>query len=400
MKLEPLIYSDVVIVGAGLVGMAAAIAIHHAGLKVILVDAKNPAQTFAKDNGDLWDQKIYAISPKNVQWLKSLDVWQHIDETRVGRMQAMQIWGDVRATPLLLAADDANQDDLALIVENKALMQAMLKQLQHCEIQTIYDSPGEQLALTSSEARLKLTKQTIESALLLAADGAHSWVRTQADVFVNRNDYEQIAIVANFEVEKSHAHTAMQWFAHDDKGQNNILAFLPLPGNRISIVWSVARQYGQELLALTSDAFIQRLMEASGRALGDMTMITPPASFPLALQTSAVMTQSSSVFIGDAAHQIHPLAGQGMNLGFRDVIDLIEILKSRNPYQTINDPSLLKRYSRVRKEDIYGMQLLTDGLYRLFANRNSAVKAVRNWGLGVVDNSTVKKLLVEKAIAL
>jgi 2-polyprenyl-6-methoxyphenol hydroxylase-like FAD-dependent oxidoreductase len=192
----------------------------------------------------------------------------------------------------------------------------------------------------------------------------------------------------------------MQWFAHDDKGQNNILAFLPLPGNRISIVWSVARQYGQELLALTSDAFIQRLMEASGRALGDMTMITPPASFPLALQTSAVMTQSSSVFIGDAAHQIHPLAGQGMNLGFRDVIDLIEILKSRNPYQTINDPSLLKRYSRVRKEDIYGMQLLTDGLYRLFANRNSAVKAVRNWGLGVVDNSTVKKLLVEKAIAL
>jgi 2-polyprenyl-6-methoxyphenol hydroxylase-like FAD-dependent oxidoreductase len=129
-------------------------------------------------------------------------------------------------------------------------------------------------------------------------------------------------------------------------------------------------------------------------------MITPRASFPLALHKSNVMTRQAAVFIGDAAHQIHPLAGQGMNLGFRDIMDLTDILKSKNPYQAINDPGLLKQFSRARKEDMFGIQLLTDGLYRLFAKQNRAVKTIRNWGMSAVDNSYVKKLLVEKAIAL
>lgn len=393
---------DITIVGAGLVGMAAAIALQQAGFSVALVDGKNPANTNADLIDDsLWDQRVYAISPKNAAWLRSLGVWQLLKSERIGEMQAMQIWGDASAAPLDLMAEDANQDCLGFIVEASNLTQALMQKIAASEISTLFDNPCAALTAHSSKAELQLANQSmIESVLLLAADGSHSWVREQLNIPMQQKSYDQIAIVANFEVEKSHANTARQWFAHDVKDKNSILAWLPLPENKISIVWSVSSQYANQLLQLTADEFTREVSMAGTTLLGEMSLITSPASFPLALQTSTTLTKDCVVLVGDAAHQIHPMAGQGMNLGFRDVINLVELLKEKSLYQSVSDSGLLKRYSRVRKADMLNMLLLTDGLYQLFASRNGAVKKVRNWGLSVTNHKAIKKLLVQNAIAL
>lgn len=393
---------DITIVGAGLVGMAAAIALQQAGFSVALVDGKNPANTSANLVDDhVWDQRIYAISPKNAAWLDSLGIWSLLKQERIGEMQAMQIWGDTSVAPLDLAAEDANQDCLGFIVEASNLQQALMQKIAASEISTLFDNPCVALIAHSYKAELQLANQVmIESALLLAADGGQSWVREQLTIQTQQKSYDQIAVVANFEVEKSHANIARQWFAHDVDGKNSILAWLPLPENKISIVWSVSSQYASQLLQLTLDEFTMEVAKAGTQLLGEMRLVTSPASFPLALQTSTTLTKNCVILVGDAAHQIHPMAGQGMNLGFRDVMNLVEILKEKSIYQAVSDSSLLKRYSRVRKADMLNMLVLTDGLYQLFASRNGAVKKVRNWGLSVTNHKAIKKLLVQNAITL
>lgn len=392
---------DIAIVGAGLVGMAAAVAMQQAGFSVALVDSKNPTNKNTGLVEDTWDQRVYAISPKNAAWLHSLGVWQLLDPTRIGEMQAMQIWGDASIVPLDLSAEDVNQDHLGFIVEARNLNQALIQKIEASDIHILFDSPCAALTADPNKAVLQFAnKQIIESRLLLAADGSHSWVREQFSISMQQKSYDQIAIVANFEVEKAHSNIARQWFAHDVEGKNSILAWLPLPENRISIVWSVSSQYASQLLQLTADEFTREVSMAGIGLLGGMKLITVPASFPLALQTSSTLIKDCMVLVGDAAHQIHPMAGQGMNLGFRDITELIDILKHKNPYQSVNDSSLLKHYSRVRKADTLNMLMLTDGLYRLFASRNRAVKKVRNWGLSVTNYRSIKKLLVENAIAL
>ncbi|HSH53795.1 MAG TPA: FAD-dependent oxidoreductase [Methylotenera sp.] len=391
---------DVAIVGAGLVGMASAIALQQAGFSVALIDSKSPDQsTDADDN--VWDQRIYAISPKNAAWLDCLGIWQLLKPTRIGEMQAMQIWGDASEAPLDLAAEDVNQDHLGFIVEAGNLTQALMQKIEASDIHIMFNNRCAALTTQPNKAVLELTNQAmIQSTLLLAADGSHSWVREQLSMPMQQKSYDQIAIVANFEVKSAHSNIARQWFAHDVDGKNSILAWLPLPGNRISIVWSVSSQYASQLLQLTIDEFTKEVAKAGNHQLGEMGLITSPASFPLALQTSTTLTKDCVVLVGDAAHQIHPMAGQGMNLGFRDVINLVELLKDKSSYQSVSDSGLLKRYSRVRKADTLNMLMLTDGLYRLFASRNGTVKKVRNWGLSVTKHKSIKKLLVENAIAL
>jgi ubiquinone biosynthesis UbiH/UbiF/VisC/COQ6 family hydroxylase len=206
--------------------------------------------------------------------------------------------------------------------------------------------------------------------------------------------------VANFNCERPHAHIARQWFSHDSLGKNSILAWLPLPDNTISIVWSVSTGLADTLLALSDADFTKQVMAAGGAELGDLKLLGATAVYPLNLQKTDVFVHDCAVLVGDAAHQVHPMAGQGVNLGFRDVIDLIEIIKDKSQYQAINDSSLLKRYARLRKADMLNMLVLTDGLYTLFASQNVAIKKVRNWGLSATNHQVIKKMLVANAIAL
>ncbi len=217
---------------------------------------------------------------------------------------------------------------------------------------------------------------------------------------VQHKDYEQTAIVANFTTERPHANTARQWFTQDAMGKSAVLAWLPLPENKISIVWSAPTAHATTLLQLSPEAFTHAVMQAGGGALGEMHLMGQPASFPLTLKQASKSVMPSVVLVGDAAHSVHPMAGQGVNLGCRDVIDLLNLLGARHVYQPINDAALLKQYARIRKADLLSMVTLTNGLYHLFESPYSMVKNVRNWGLTTANQQTVKKLLIANAIAL
>jgi ubiquinone biosynthesis UbiH/UbiF/VisC/COQ6 family hydroxylase len=398
---------DVTIVGAGLVGLSAAIAMRKAGHEVALVDQQmHTTDSRVSDSDTDWDQRIYAISPNNMQWLSSLGAWQLLDTARIGEMQAMEIWGDATAKPLSLLAEDDNADDLGFIVEERILRKALMQQVQACGVRTFFGGKCKVLNSTSKQAILKLdTQQVIESSLLIAADGVNSWVRQQLGIAVEQKDYQQTAIVANFSIEKPHGNIARQWFRQDATSSDTerhcgILAWLPLPGNKISIVWSAPSQHAEYLMQLEASAFSHEVMQAGNAALGQLSMIGAPAVFPLVLKKAEDLVMGSVVLAGDAAHRIHPMAGQGVNLGFRDIVELTEILASRHLYQPMNDGSLLKRYTRARKADLSNMLILTNGLYHLFESQNTSVQKVRNWGLSATNQQIIKKKLVRQAIAL
>lgn len=397
--------TDIAIVGAGLVGLAASVALTKLGYAVTIVDAKNP-QSVSDLSQTSWDQRIYAISPNNVAWLKELGAWQLLDPARISGMQAMEIWGDTTNLPLTLSADDANADGLGFIVENRALMQALVSQVEAHSINTIFGAQCNSLVMSrtkgeSTNVLINLDNgTTLKTKLLIAADGAHSWVRQQLDIRTQQKSYHQRAVVANFECEKSHANIARQWFAKDAENENSILAWLPLPDNRISIVWSASEAFAESILELGQEEFTRQVAQAGGNILGEMKLITEPASFPLLMQQSLHMAKDNVVLIGDAAHQIHPMAGQGVNLGFRDVIDLVETLSSKRTIQSIADPSLLRSYERKRKNDAAKMLLLTDGLFSLFDSPNRIIQQARNHGLSMIDQVWIKKLLVENAVSL
>jgi len=403
---DSILKTDVTVVGAGLVGLSAALAMHRVGHEVVLVDNQACPIPQQLENDTDWDQRIYAISPKNAQWLSDLGAWDSLDATRIGKMQSMEIWGDTGGKSLSLAAEDVNADDLGFIVEERALRTALMQQVQACGVHTLFGSQCTSLSTTPEKATLTLeNQQVIESKLLIAADGASSWVRRQQDIAVEEKDYQQTAIVANFITEKPHGNIARQWFRQDGATADGsthcgILAWLPLPGNKISIVWSAPSQYANCLLALDAEAFTKEVMLAGNSALGELTIMGEAAAFPLVLKKAESLVQDCVVLAGDAAHRIHPMAGQGVNLGFRDVIDLIEAVSHRNPYQPINDKGLLKRYARVRKVDMFNMLTLTNGLYHLFESQNAVISKVRNWGLSATNQQSVKKMLVKNAIAL
>ena len=393
------IKTDVAVVGAGLVGLAAALAFNHAGYEVLLIDSKQP-EVFSGCSTD-WDQRIYAISPKNAEWLTRLGAWQLLDMERVTEMQAMEIWGDDVAEPLQLSADDANADVLGFIVEERALKQALLQSLQAGNVKTIYGISCTEIKSSAQHSTLRLNDQTVvESTLLLAADGVNSWVRQQLGIAVQQKPYHQTAIVANFSTEKSHGNIARQWFTQDTDGHVGIMAWLPLLEKKVSIVWSVSTQYAETLLKLDEDDFTRQVMAVGDSTLGTFKLITSPAAFPLVLKKAGQMVKDSIVLVGDAAHRVHPMAGQGVNLGFRDVIDLLDDMESRNQYASINDIGLLAHYARRRKADLHNMTTLTNGLYHLFESQNYMLKKVRNFGLLATNHQVVRKRLVTSAISL
>jgi ubiquinone biosynthesis UbiH/UbiF/VisC/COQ6 family hydroxylase len=220
-------------------------------------------------------------------------------------------------------------------------------------------------------------------------------VREVAGIAMTPGDYGQLGVVANFSCEKPHRGAAFQWFMRD-----GVLALLPLPGDRASMVWSIARERGQELLALAPGELAAAVESASRGALGALKLLAPAAAFPLKLQRVERFVKPRLALVGDAAHNVHPLAGQGMNLGLRDARILADTLLERGVRRDCGEHALLRRYERARKEDVMAMQLTTDGLQKLFMNDAVLVSEARNLGLRLVDGLPfVKSLLVRHAIA-
>ena len=402
------IVTDIMIVGAGLVGMATAICLGRLGYQVVLIDQKMPNAEISSN----LDSRIYAISPSTMQWLKTLGVWQLVDAKRINPINAMKIFGDAdvggRVSVLNLLASEVNAQNLGFIVEGQQLAYALWQVLQTMDVKVITNVVCESLETTAQKASLSLVnldsanQQQIEAQLVVAADGGDSWVRAQTNIAVQAKSYQHHAIVANFSSEMPHQDVAVQWFGggkSDNFGSNSVLAFLPLPDNQISIVWSLATEKAQALLHLSDADFIQQLTEQCGGALGDLQLVSQRISFNLSKKTAMRLIDDSLVLVGDAAHQIHPMAGQGVNLGFRDVMALEQALAKSKLASRAIDQRALREYERARSADISRMMALTDGLHRLFGNQNSVVKTLRNWGLSSINQqSFVKKLLIKQVV--
>ena len=383
---------DAVVIGGGLVGTACAVALAQQGFKLALIESAQPMGMPADND---WDSRIYAISPGNAAWLEGLGVWSALDQSRITSIVKMLVYGDDGESRLEFNAYEANAACLGHIVESRLLQHGLWAPLSQSSVEVQTGVQCKSIDWQHDLALIQLDDgQSISSKLVIAADGANSWVRGQTDIALQGHDYGQMGVVANFETTLSHQCIARQWFRED-----GVMAWLPLAGNRISMVWSTHQVHAEALLNLSPQALSDCVAEAGQHVLGELRLITPAAAFPLSLQSVHTVLKPRLVLIGDAAHVIHPLAGQGVNLGFRDVEALAKILEQRSTYQDIGDAMLLRRYERCRKADIMAMQHATDGLQKLFANPQPLVKKLRNWGLRLTDSqATLKKRLMAQAM--
>jgi ubiquinone biosynthesis UbiH/UbiF/VisC/COQ6 family hydroxylase len=389
----PLVH-DALIVGGGLVGASLALALRRSGLSVELIDAEPPQPL---PTGADWDTRVYAISPGNAAFLDTLGVWQRLDPQRMQRVESMIICDDRSAGRLSFSAYDAGLRELAYIVESGALQQALRQAIAEtgAEHQAVAER-AISLQVDEDCARLELAGGSrLQARLVIGADGGNSWLRHAAGLEARVTDYRQLGVVANFETERKHCGAAFQWFRDD-----GVLALLPLPGRRVSMVWSTAEDHAQQLLALDAAALVAEVEAASTGVLGALRLITPPAGFPLRLSHVPKLVAPRIALAGDAAHNVHPLAGQGVNLGFRDVRELVAVLAARAPGQDCGDRQLLRRYERARREDIATMEFGTDGLQKLFAARSVWISGMRNSGMAAVDQLPfLKSLLIRHAAA-
>ena len=384
---------DVVVVGAGLVGASLALALKSAGLRLAVVDAQTPV--LAPDPAT-WDSRVYAVSPGSAAFLDTCGAWDGLDATRLCAVDDMHVFGDDSNSALNFGAYQAGLRELAVIVESRELQRVLWHALDHApQVEIFAPANCRSLHFTADAAQLELGDgRQLQARLIVGADGAESWVRQQAQIEVATRPYRQTAVVANFSMSAPHRGVATQWFRRD-----GVLALLPLPGERVSMVWSTASGHAEQLLSLTPDALAQEVAAAAQETYGAMQVITPAAAFPLRLQRVRRLVAPRLALIGDAAHNVHPLAGQGVNLGFRDARELAQVLAQRGVAADCGDYRLLRRYERARREDISAMQFATDTLQRLFNNDNAPLAKLRNLGLRLVNRQPqLKNFLVRQAV--
>jgi ubiquinone biosynthesis UbiH/UbiF/VisC/COQ6 family hydroxylase len=309
----------------------------------------------------------------------------------------MAIFGDQPSGTLEFSAYDAGMRELAQTVENRELQAALWSALAQASHVSLYTGTRcEDVIWEKERARIVLREGgELATRLVVGADGADSWIRQRAGIREKLHDYGQTGVVANFATALPHEETAFQWFRSD-----GVLALLPLPGRRVSMVWSVPGARARELLFAPAPSLCEQVEEASGGALGALELITPAAGFALKRQRVERLVEPRVALIGDAAHNIHPLAGQGVNLGLRDARELADVLRRRGPQSDCGDYALLRRYERARKEDILMLEATTDGLEKLFSAPAVWMARLRNLGLTLVDlQPPLKNALVRRAVA-
>jgi len=383
---------DVAIVGAGLAGAALARAAR--GLRIALVadEAAGPAPA---PQG--FDSRVYAITPGNAGFLATLGAWRRLAPERLTPVRAMRVFGDDGRSLLEFDAYRAGVGELAWIVEDGALQRALRASLEDAEqVRVLAPERLERLQVAPDKARLQLRGgRTLDARLVVGADGAQSLVREQTAIAVTDTAYRQRAVVANFSCERAHRHCAYQWFQGGP-----VLALLPLPGDHVSMVWSTGEDEAERLLALDPQALARAVAAASGHVLGELGLVTAARAFALRRLAARHMVAPRVALIGDAAHVIHPLAGQGANLGLQDARALAAVLGGREPMRDPGDLRLLRRYERARALEVGAMDATVHGLYRLFGAPARPCAILRNSGLNLTEHlPVIKNLLIRRAMA-
>lgn len=383
------------IVGAGLVGLTMLRATQSLGLRVALCDR---GRIVAPAREGAWDTRVFAVSPGSAALLDALGVWSRLPPERLQAIEAMRVYGDAGGE-LNFSAYDAGERALAWVVENRELVSALHAAVGDGEggAHRVFEG-GEIVALEPAERAVSVRLadgRAIRAKLVIGADGAHSTVRRLAGIESDARSYRQTAVVANFDAEAVHHGRAWQWF-RDDGG---VLALLPLPGRRVSMVWSAPESLAAELGGQATEELGERVAAAVGHALGRLVLTEGPASYPLGIVRTVSPCAPRVVLVGDAAHGIHPLAGQGVNLGFGDVAAMKQVLGERGPVDDPGTEGLLGRFRQLRAEPVFAMQAVTDGLWRLFNLRAGGARSVRNIGMQLVEQLPIlKRALMQPAL--
>jgi 2-octaprenylphenol hydroxylase len=388
---------DVAIVGAGIIGMAAALGLAKAGRRVALIDMR-PLPTMAPLESGIegYDLRVSALTRRSQGLLERLGVWPHIEAARSCAYQHMDVWDDEGTGRIAFHAEDIAQQNIGHIVENKVVAAALAEVIKDSEVQ-VY-APVNVLDIDNHSEGVTVTLETgsIAADLLLGADGALSKVRESQGYFTREWDYNHTGIVATVRMQHPHQHTAWQNFL-----TTGPLALLPLAEpHMVSIVWSCESSKADQLLALDDADFAQQLTRASQGVLGKVEACSQRIGFPLRQRHAVDYVKGRVVLIGDAAHTIHPLAGQGMNLGLADVDVLLqELQRSVDRRLPMVHPQGLKRYQRRRKADNLAMMWTMEGFKRLFARRELALRWLRNEGMGRLDGvADIKNHIVRHAL--
>ncbi|HRK79376.1 MAG TPA: FAD-dependent monooxygenase, partial [Thiobacillus sp.] len=340
-----------------------------------------------------WDTRIYAISPASQRFLERIGAWHRLDGGRIQPVFRMDVAGDDGGA-VRLDAYEAGVPRLATILESGHLQSALWQAIE-ADGNVALRCPAtiESLVRDGASTQLTLADGTaIEAELIVGADGAASRIRDWAGLAATLAPYGQSGVVANFECGRAHRGTAFQWFFDSD-----ILAWLPLSGNCVSMVWSTRSAHADALLMLEPAALAEKVRAAGHERLGELRLLTPAAAFPLRLIRVAAVVAPGVALIGDAAHGVHPLAGQGVNLGFGDAEALAAVL-ARQRRGNCGDMRVLQRYARERAEPVQRMQAVTHGLHHLFADDRAAW--LRNSGMKLVDRlPPLKAMLVREAMS-
>ncbi|OOG24823.1 2-octaprenyl-3-methyl-6-methoxy-1,4-benzoquinol hydroxylase [Thioalkalivibrio denitrificans] len=363
-------------VGGGVVGAAAALALGRAGLRTALLEQSQPPPFDPQGETDL---RVFAVNRASQRLFERLDVWPEMLVRGVSPYEAMEVWDARSPGRIRFEAADVGEPDLGHIIENRVIQSTLWDALDEAGVECLCPATLAHLEILPDAAHADLEDgRRVTASLVVGADGARSRVRTLVGIGVNSTRYGQRAVVANVTTERHNEATAWQRFL-----PTGPLAFLPLADGRSSIVWSTDTEDAERLVGLGEDAFRAELAAAFEYRLGAVTATGPRASFPLAGSQALQYVRSRVALVGDAAHTVHPLAGQGANLGFADVTALVRAIGERP-----GDPGALRglrAYERVRRGENWVMMRAMEGFSALFGSRLSPVEMARGLGLNLVD---------------
>ncbi|HXE18716.1 MAG TPA: FAD-dependent monooxygenase [Castellaniella sp.] len=397
---------SIVVCGTGIVGLACALSLARQGLAVRLLGPRNAVAAPVRDT---YCPRVYALSPASRDLLDRLGAWRLMDAQRVSDIEAMEIYGDADGVLNLSAWQDA-QGAMAWIVESSEIERALQQAVQVLGIPWIEDrfaslapDAARDGVGPSGRSAVRITTsggQILLADLLIGADGAHSPVRQAAGIPHEYTPYGDMGVVAHLNIGRPHQNRAFQWFTGDA-----VFAVLPLPdsaeGPQASLVWSLHEGMAREWLAMSPETqdtfFAARALSITGNRLGRLALRTRPQGFSLSLERSTLVAPGVAL-VGDAAHRVHPLAGQGLNLGLADVQALADVLQRRESYRSVGDERLLARYRRARAQSVWAMTLVTHGLHRLFGTDCAPVAWARNAGMRMADDLPfLKRRLIQAA---
>jgi len=385
---------DIIVVGGGMIGCAFAAALKNTPLSVALLDAGEPPIAPPTDRYDL---RVSAISPGTRAILGATGGWQRLQMDRVGPYQAMGVWDACSSGAIRFDAAELGEAWLGYIIENINIQQALMGAIEaasniHCRFGV---SPGH-VDADPDHCRMVLESgETLSARLIVGADGARSWVRDALGIGLDTRLYGERAFVCEVRTAEPHRQTAWQRFL-----PTGPVAFLPLANGDCSVVWTCDAGLADELGALEREAFRDRLQEAFDARLGEVEIVSAVQSFDLSRRRAERYVVERGALIGDAAHVVHPLAGQGANLGFGDAWSLARVvLDAEQAERDFGGRHVLRRYERWRRSENFAMMRMLDALHSLFLSEWGIVRGARGVGLNLVDRQGwLKQFFARQAI--